>query len=160
MTITWSAILWAGLVATTLAAACFWLFRAFGLTVFSPSSQLGCLFLSNPRLPLTESLGLVLLFALGSSGVAWLYAAVLQQVGGVSLGGGALLGLVHGGIAAAALPVLGTISACVRSGFLSPPGRFGLAWGRGTPAAVVVGHLVYGATLGATLAAFLTPPAS
>ncbi len=159
MTITWSAILWAGLVATTLATACFWLFRAFGLTEFSPSGQLGCLFLGNPKLPLTESLGLVLLFVLGSTLVAWLYAAVLGRTGGVSLGGGALLGLVHGGIAVAALPVLGTISACVRSGFLPPPGRFGLAWGRGTPAGVVVGHVVYGATLGATLAAFLTPPA-
>ena len=158
MTITWSAILWAGLVATTLAAACLRVFRTFGLTEFSASSQLGCLFLGNPRLPLTESLGLVLLFVLGSTVVAWLYAAVLRQVGGVSLGGGALLGLVIGGISAASLPVLGTISACVRSGFLPPPGRFGLAWGRGTPAAVVVGHLVYGATLGATLAAFLRPP--
>jgi hypothetical protein len=101
---------------------------------------------------------MVLFFALGSTAVAWLYAAVLDRVGGVSLGGGALLGLLHGGIAVAALPVLGTISACVRSGFLPPPGRFGLAWGRGTPAGVVVGHVVYGATLGATLAAFLTPP--
>ena len=159
MTITWSAILWAGLVATTFAACCFWLFKAFALTEFSPSTQLGCLFLGNPRLPLTESLGLVLFFALGSTVVAWLYAAVLGRVGGVSLGGGALLGLLHGGIAVAALPVLGTISACVRSGFLPPPGRFGMAWGRGTPAGVVVGHVVYGATLGATLAAFLTPPA-
>lgn len=159
MTITWSAILWAGLVATTLAAACFWLFRTFGLTEFSPSGQLGCLFLGNPRLPATEGLGTVLLFVLGSTLVAWLYAALLQRAGGVSLGGGALLGLVHGGIAVAAFPLLGTISACVRSGFLPPPGRFGLAWGRWTPAGVVAGHVVYGATLGATLAAFLTPPA-
>ena len=159
MTITWSAILWAGLVATTLAAACFWLFRTFGLTEFSPSAQLGCLFLGNPRLPLTESLGLVLLFVLGSTLVAWAYAAVLQGAGALSPGGGALLGLVHGAITVAALPVLGTISACVRSGFLPPPGRFGMAWGRWTPAGVMAGHVVYGATLGATLAAFLTPPA-
>jgi len=159
MTITWSAILWAGLVATTLAAAFFWLLRAFGLTEFSPSTQLGCLFLGNPRLPFTESLGLVLLFVLGSTAVAWLYASLLRQAGGVSLWGGALLGLVHGAVAVAALPVLGTISACVRSGFLPPPGRFGMAWGRWTPVGVAVGHVLYGAALGAILAAFLTPPA-
>lgn len=159
MTITWSALLWAGLVATTLAAAFFWLLRTFGLTEFSPTSQLGCLFLRNPRLPLTETLGLLLLFALGSTVVPWLYAALLRQAGGVSTVGGALLGLVHGALVVAAFPVLGTISACVRSGFLPPPGRFGLAWGRWTPAGVVAGHLLYGAALGAILAAFLTPAA-
>ena len=158
MTIPWSAILWAGFVATTLAAACFWVFRTFGWTQLSPSSQLGCLFFGNPRLPLTEVVGLLLLFVLGSTLVAWLYALLLRQTGGVSLGRGALLGLVHGGVAVASLPTLGTISACVRSGFLPPPGRFGLAWGRGTPAGVVVGHVVYGAAVGATLAAFMAPP--
>lgn len=158
MTITWSAILWAGLVATTLSAACFWLFRTFGWTDFNPSSQLGCLFFGNPRLPLAESVGLVMLFLLGSTVVAWLYAAVLRQTGGVSLAGGALMGLAHGAVTVASFPVLGTISACVRSGFLPPPGAFGLGWGRGTPAGVVAGHVVYGATLGAALAAFLVPP--
>ncbi|HEX2188012.1 MAG TPA: hypothetical protein VHG51_03890 [Longimicrobiaceae bacterium] len=158
MSIPWSAIFWAGFVATTLAAACFWVFRTFGWTEFSPTTQLGCLFFGNPRLPLAESVGLVLLLALGSTVVAWLYAALLRQTGGVTLGGGALLGLVHGALTVAVLPVLGTISACVRSGFLPPPGRFGLAWGRGTPAGVVAGHVVYGAAVGATLAAFMAPP--
>lgn len=158
MSIPWSAILWAGFVATTLAVACFWVFRTFAWTELNPATQLGCLFFGNPRLPLAESVGMVLLFALGSTVVAWLYAALLRQVGGVSLGGGALLGLVHGALAVAALPVLGTISACVRSGFLPPPGRLGTAWGRGTPAGVVAGHVVYGAAVGATLAAFMAPP--
>lgn len=158
MTITWSAILWAGLVATTLAASFFWLFRTFSWTQFSPSSQLGCLFFRNPRIPAVEVVGLAVLFLLGSTILAWMYAAVLGQTGGISLRGGALLGAVHGGVTVVALPFIGTISACVKSGYLPPPGRFGLGWGRGTPAGVVAGHAVYGAALGATLAAFLAPP--
>jgi hypothetical protein len=158
MTITWSAILWAGFVATTFAAACFWVFRTFAWTQFSPSSQLGCLFFGNPRLPLTESVGLVLLFVLGSTVAAWLYAALLREMGGPTLGRGALLGFVHGALVVAALPLLGTISACVRAGLLPPPGLLGLGWGRGTPAGVVAGHVVYGAAVGAILAAFVAPP--
>ncbi|HEV2148270.1 MAG TPA: hypothetical protein VGR37_12770 [Longimicrobiaceae bacterium] len=158
MTITWSAILWAGFVATTFAAVCFWVFRTFAWTEFSPASQLGCLFFGNPRLPLTEVVGLLLLFLLGTTVAAWLYAMLLRQLGGPSFGRGAVLGLVHGALAVAGLPLLGTISACVRSGLVPPPGRLGLGWGRGTPAGVVAGHVVYGAAVGAILAAFVAPP--
>lgn len=157
MTITWSAILWSGFMATTFAAACLWVFRTFGWTVFSPSTQLGCLFFGNPRIPAAEGVGLLLLFLLGSSVVAWLYAGLMGWLGGVSLGRGALVGLVHGTLAVLVLPAFGTISACVRAGHLPEPGILGLGWGRGTPVGVVAGHVVYGAAVGAILAGFAVP---
>ncbi|MBV9772600.1 MAG: hypothetical protein JO040_01535 [Gemmatimonadetes bacterium] len=154
----WSAILWAGFVATTLAAAALRLFRSFGWTEFSPAAQVGCFFVNNPRIPLAESLGLLVLFLVGTSLLAWLYAAVMRGMGGPSLGSGALLGVVQGVAVVALLPSLGKVSACVKNGSVPAPGRLGLEWGRGTPAGIVLGHLVYGAALGATLAAFAAPP--
>lgn len=158
MEIGWSAIVWAGFVATTLAAACLRLFRSFGWTEFSPASQVGCFFFDNPRLPLAESLGLVLLFLVGTLVLAGTYAAVLDGMGGASLGSGALLGVLQGIVVVALLPSLGKVSACVRNGSIPAPGRLGLEWGRGTPAGIVLGHLVYGAALGTILAAFAAPP--
>lgn len=150
----WSAIIWAGFIATTLAAAFFWVTRSFGWTKFSPTTQLGCLFFRDPRGPATESLGLLVLFGLGSTLLPFVYQFLLVRSIGLSAGGGAILGLLHGAILAALLPSLGTISACVRHGFMPPPGRFGLAWGWMTPAAVVAGHALYGGIVGAILAAF------
>jgi hypothetical protein len=151
----WIAIAWSGFVATTLAASFFWLVRSLGWTTFSPTVQLGCIVSRDPLHPLTETLGVVFLFLLGSTVVPALYSLVLADWTGVSGAAGALLGLVHGLVAAALLPTLGMISACVRSGAISPPGYFGVRWGWLTPVGVVVGHLLYGGVTGAVLAAFL-----
>lgn len=158
MGIGWSAVLWGGFVATTLAAACLRLFRSFGWTEFSPASQVGCIFFDNPRLPLAESVGLLILFLAGSTVLAWIYAGLLKGMGGPSWGKGAVLGVVQGAAVVALLPTVGKVSVCVRNGTIAAPGRLGLQWGRGTPAGIVLGHLVYGAALGAILAAFAAPP--
>jgi hypothetical protein len=153
----WIAIVWSGFVATTLAASFFWLVRSLGWTTFSPTIQLGCLLTGDPRLPLTETLGLALLFLLGSTVVPALYGVLFATLTGVSGLAGALLGLAHGLLAGALLPTLGMISACVRSGAIPPPGHFGIRWGWPTPFGVVFGHLLYGGVTGAVMAAFLRP---
>lgn len=150
----WFAIAWSGFVATLIASAFFWLLRSFGWTRFSPSVQVGCIFLRNPSSPVTETLGFVILLLLGSTLVPAAYAKLFQLWTGPSWSTGALVGVVHGILAAALIPALGMISACVRSGATPAPGRLGLAWGRATPAGVVVGHLVYGGIAGAILAGF------
>jgi hypothetical protein len=155
----WSAIFWSGFVATTLAVACGRLFRSFEWTELSPASQVGCFFFDNPRLPAAEAVGLLLLFGLGSTLVPALYGTILSAAGAVSWRGGTLVGVVHGTIAVGLLPYVARYSACVRNGVTPPPGRFGLGWGRGTPAAIVLGHVIYGAVLGAALAAFTRPSA-
>lgn len=153
----WSAIIWAGFVATTLAAACMWVFRNYRWTQFSPATQLGCFFIRDPRLPATEGVGLLLLFVLGSSLLSAVYSALLEAFGGPSWGTGLLLGLLHGALAVAALPYAARVSACVRAGFVPPPGPLGMAWGRGTAAGIVLAHVVYGGVLGWTLQWFATP---
>ncbi len=150
----WIALGWSGFVATTLATAVFWAFRSLGWTLYSPTVQIGGIFFRDPDSPNTETLGFVILFLLGSTVVPALYSLVLGSWGGANWQSGAAVGVVHGLIAVAALPLIGTISASVRSGPLPHPGPFGLSWGRITPVAIVLGHGVYGGVVGAILAGF------
>lgn len=150
----WFAVAWAGFVATTLSAALFWVVRSVGWTRFSPTEQLGCLFLRNPRSPTTETIGFVLLFLLGSTVVPAAYVGIMRLLGEPGWWEGAVLGAVHGLAAAALLPAFGMITACGRAGLVPPPQRFGLGWGRATPFALVVGHALYGAVAGAIVAGF------
>lgn len=150
----WIAIGWAGFVATMLQLAFFGVLHSVRLTQFSPTVQLGCIFFRNPRSPGTDTLGYLLLVALGSSVVPLLYSAIFSSFDGPSWQVGLALGTVHGALAAAALPLLGTISACIRAGAFPPPGLFGVRWGRFTPVGVVLGHSLYGGVAGAILAAF------
>lgn len=154
----WTALVFAGFVATVLSACVFWVFRTFELTRFSPTSQLGCLFFREPNVPLTETTGFLLFLALGISLVPALYAWIMGVLGGAGWGTGLLAGLLHGAAAAAALPLLERVSECVKQGRLPPPGRFGLGWGRATPLVVVAGHMAYGAVLGGVLNAFRHGP--
>lgn len=149
-------VVWAGFVASVLAACVFWAFRALGWTRFSATGQLGCLIYDDPRLPMTETVGFGLFLLLNATVVAALYAWVLRAVGGPGWVSGLGVGTVHGLLVAGALPWLARASKCVRMGRLPPPGRLGLAWGRATPVAVWLGHAAYGGVLGAVLAALST----
>jgi hypothetical protein len=146
--------MWAGFVASVLAACVFWLFRTFNLTLFSPTSQLGCLLHDEPRVPATETTGLALYLLLGVTVVAAAYGALMEVVGGVGWDAGVVVGAVHGAATVAALPLLGQVNRCVKNGRIPQPGRMGLQWGASTPAAVILGHMVYGGVLGAVLAGF------
>ena len=150
----WSATIWAGFVASVLAACVFWLFRTFNLTLFSPTTQLGCLFNGEPRVPATETVGLVLYLLLGMTVVPAVYGALIRAMGGAGWDAGVVVGAVHGALTVAVLPLLGNVSRCVRKGRIPHPGRLGLKWGSSTPAVVALGHMVYGGVLGAVLAGF------
>ena len=150
----WSAIVWAGFVASILSACVFWLFRSFQLTQFSPTTQLGCLFFREPNVPLTETVGFLLFLALGVSLVPAAYALVLAVLGGPGWVTGTLAGVVHGSAAVAALPLLARASQCIREERIPAPGRFGLSWGQATPVAMVAGHAAYGGIVGGVVGAF------
>lgn len=150
----WIAIVWSGFVATTIAAAFFWVARSLGWTRFSPPVQLGCLLIPDPRRPITETVGFAILFVLGSTAVPALYGAILVAWNGPAWIGGLILGGFAGLAVAAALPLYGTISACVRSGAIPLPGPFGIGWGRPTPGIIFAGHMIYGAIFAAVYAGF------
>ncbi|HYW06180.1 MAG TPA: hypothetical protein VE913_04435 [Longimicrobium sp.] len=151
----WSATIWAGFVASVLAASVFWLFRNLNLTQFSPTSMLGCIFHGEPRVPLTETVGLVLYMLLGGTLVAAAYGWLMAALGGVGWDAGVVVGAVHGAATVAALPWFGRANRCVKKGRVPAPGAWGLGWGAATPPAVVLGHMAYGGVLGAVMAGFL-----
>lgn len=150
----WIAIVWSGLVATTFATAFFWIGRSFEWTRFSPPIDVGCLIISDPKRPITETLGFFLIFLIGSTAVPALYGAILDYWTGPAWIGGLILGGFWGLGVAAALPLYGTISACVRSGAIPAPGPFGIEWGRATPGIIFAGHMLYGAIFAAVHAGF------
>jgi len=154
MQLSLAAVVWAGFVATILSTALFWVAHTYGATRFNLPVQLGCLALTDPRNPRTETLGFGILLLAGSLPVAYAYAALLGRVFPPGWGGGVLLGALHGAAVLAALPLLGTISACARKGEMEPPGLAGLGWGRFTPLVIVAGHVVYGGVIGLALGAF------
>jgi hypothetical protein len=141
-----------------LAAFIFWLFRALGLTQLSATGQLGCLFLDDPRLPMTETLGFGLFLVLHATLLAAVYGGLLRAAGGAGWGSGAALGAVHGAAVAAGLPWLARASRCVRMGRIRAPGHLGLQWGRATPVALLAAYAVYGGVFGAVLRSLSTRP--
>lgn len=149
----WVRMLWAGLVATVLLLAVPRLIQAWGRSVSLPI-LVGGVFLADVRRPTTETLGFVLVLLVGTAGLPWVYDAVFAAAGGPSLAFGAALGAAHGMIVAAALPLVGTISASVRGRSLPPPGDLGRAWGWLTAIGLLAGHIAYGGALGAILASF------
>jgi hypothetical protein len=150
----WFAIIWSGFVATTLALAVFWVGRSFQWTSFSPTVQMGCIVLPDPRRPLTETIGFVIIYLIGSTLAPALLTALLGLWSGPAWIGGLLVGGVLGIAVAAALPIAGMISACIRLGYIQPPGKFGLEWGKPTPAIIILGHMVYGTVAAAIHAGF------
>jgi hypothetical protein len=150
----WQELIWSGFVATTLAAAVSWIPRSFAWTRFNPTVQLGCLVFSDPRDPRTETLGLVLLFGLGTGLFPLVYAPLIAALGTVSWPTGLFIGAVHGLLVAALLPLWAPLSACVRAGLFPLPGQLGLQWGKATPFVVVMGHVIYGVVIAEMLAAF------
>lgn len=154
MEISWSVLLWSGVIATTFAAATFWAFHNLGWTRFTPGTMLAALMFRDVRAPLAETVGQVVFFVLGSVVLPWGYGYLFALVGGPGTWTGGALGALHGLVVALIMPVFGTISASVRHGRESPPGWLGLGWGKATPFSLLVGHLVYGGVLGASLAAF------
>jgi hypothetical protein len=141
----------AGFVAVILSIALFYIFRAFDLTLFSPTVQLGGIIFRDPRHPAAETTGFFLLLVIGSTLVAALYVLLFGWLGGPTWSSGLAIGIVHGVLAAGLLPLFGTISASVRAGAVPAPGRFGIEWGWLTPIILAAGHGLYGGVLGAIL---------
>jgi hypothetical protein len=150
----WIAPVWSGLVATLAALAFFWVARSLEWTRFSPTIQAGCLIVPDPRRPITETVGFVLLLVIGSTLLPLVFQIPLGVWGGPMWIGGVVVGGFAGLATAGMLPGLGMISACVRSGVVPPPGPFGIGWGRPTPAVILVGAMIYGAVLATVLAGF------
>lgn len=150
----WVALGFSGFVATILALVFFWLARSFHWTTFSPTILLGCLVLPDARRPLTETAGFLLLLLGGSTVGAVLFRTILEGASLRGWLGGVAVGGVMGILISVVSPLVGMNTACVRAGSIPPPGPFGIAWGRATPAVILMGSVVYGVSFAAIHAGF------
>lgn len=100
-----------------------------------------------------------LLVLAGGWAAAVVYALAFEQWGRADWWSGALMGAIHGvAVLTVALPVLPGLHPRMASEHrgpeptraLEPPGFMGLHYGRATPVATLVAHVVYGAILGAS----------
>jgi hypothetical protein len=153
----WSGWAIFGLIATAALTAVLLGAQLAGLTRLDIPLMLGTVFVADPdRARVVGSMVHLVngyAFALG-------YAAAFAVAGEATWWGGALLGLVHAAIALLVivplLPALHPRMASVLTGLnteagLEPPGLLALHYGRETPIVTIVGHVAFGAALGALL---------
>ncbi len=146
-----------GLVATAALTAVMITAQLAGLTRLDLPLLLGTMFTDDPDRG--RVIGFFVHLAAGQ-GFALGYAAAFALLDRATWWGGALLGLLHVGIALTVIvPLLPGIHprlASHRAGRsstarLEPPGLLGLNYGGRTPAVAIVAHVAYGAALGLLL---------
>lgn len=150
----WVALVSAGFFATTLALVFFTLARAVRLTKLDPTADFGGLLTRDRDHPLSDTIGIVLLFLLGSAPLPALLATLLSGWAGPAAAGGAIAGGFLGLLIGFALSIPGMIRAQSRFGAPRVPGPFGIGWGKATPGVIVAGCMLYGAVAAAVLAGF------
>jgi hypothetical protein len=147
-----------GLVATAILTVVMIGAQLLGLTRLDLPLMLGTIGSDDPDR--ARVLGFLLHLAVGE-GFALGYAAVFALLDEATWWLGALLGLLHVGVALTILvPLLPGIHprmATERAGpvtpaVLEPPGLFGLNYGAETPAVAIVAHVMFGIALGLLLA--------
>ena len=100
---------------------------------------------SGERSAVVYVYGMIVQLVLGAL-TALLYRLVFLQLDSATfVGWGALLGLVHGLLAALLLPLA---ARGARAGVAERPGLGGVAYGRATPLALVAAHVVFGVWVG------------
>ncbi len=144
-----------GFIATLVLDVLFSAAQALGLTRLSLPYVLGTMVTKSRDRAKLYGFGLHLIFGWAA---ALIYVAAFHQLGRAGWWRGALGGLLHAAVVLfvllPALPGLHPRMASERHGpeaekQLEPPGKIGLHYGLSTPAAIVLGHAIYGAILGA-----------
>lgn len=149
-----SIVLW-GFVGSILVTTIMYACRGLGLSRMSFPILVGTLFTSNRDR--AQVLGFLCYLLVGWI-VAIVYALVFESLGRATWWIGALGGFIHGlFVLATIVPLLPSLHPRVASEYdgptptrmLEPPGFLALNYGRGTPIATMVAHVVYGGVLGA-----------
>jgi len=152
--VNWPFLLLWGLISTLILTTVLSAAQGLGLTRISLLFVLGTLFTSDRDL--AKLIGF-LVHLINGWWIALIYAAVFHSLGMATWWLGAGMGLIHALFVLVTvfplLPGLHPRMATEQRGptptrELEPPGFLALHYGRGTPLAVVVSHMIYGAVLG------------
>jgi hypothetical protein len=146
-------LVWAGFAATLIAEWLEWMARAAGWTRHSSARVMGCLVVSRRDARRTWLMGVVLNMLVGAVVIPLAYGVVFETTGRADAINGLIIGLLHGVVVGAALPLIARAGRC--TGALAAPGLFGWRFGRLTPFTLLFVRMVYGAVLGYV---YVVPP--
>ena len=157
MEIMWLQAIAAGIVGTALMTLAIFAGKIMGLGS-DMVRVLGLAFVSEENPTRLYAVGLVVHFMFGAL-FGIVYAVLLTAVGvaafvGAAASWGAIFGILHGFTVGAALGALPVVHPRMGSeGVLQAPGLFGRNIGVGMPVALVLLHIIYGATAGVVYSA-------
>ncbi|MBI3967760.1 MAG: hypothetical protein HY329_19140 [Chloroflexi bacterium] len=137
-----------GFVGTVLMTILLYVGPSVGFPPMDLATMLGTLFVRDTNTAFW--LGLALHFTMGSVVLAWLYAALYRYLPGPPWVRGTVWGIGLWLLSqAVVMPLLGSVHPQITAGQMPAPGFFTLNLGVLAPIGSLIGHLVYGATLGA-----------
>lgn len=134
--------MWSGLIALFISTWLLMILRKLEVTQYLPRAYWSCgLFggTANAALLFAGLLRMILLITL----VPVVYALIFARLHDASALNGALIGIAHGALAGAVLPL-----AARRCGATLAPGLLGWRLGKATPLVLLFVHAAYGAVLG------------
>ena len=138
----WPLLVWSGLIALLVSTWLLMLLRKLEVTKYLPRAYWSCgLFgaTGNGALVFAGLLRMTLMI----TGFPVIYALIFTRLHDASALNGALIGLAHGFVAGAVLPL-----AARRCGGAMAPGLLGWRLGKATPVVLLAVHALYGAVLG------------
>lgn len=154
----WDAISWTGaivwgIVATVAFTAFSMMGSRMGMTRMDLLELLGSIFVS-PGTPASKATGLIVHSMNGAVlAIAWAYGAALLDAP-ANWWTGAVWGVVLWVLALLMLTSMGAVHPAIRRGQVQDPGPAATNFGKLTPVASLLGHLVYGVVLGWLYQAF------
>jgi hypothetical protein len=142
----WPALL-AGLAGTAAMTAVMVMGRAAGMTEMDIMLIAGGMMTGDRRR--ARLMGAMIHLVMGTVVFGLLYAALFAGIDSAGALTGLVIGFVHGLVVGAlAMPMMGAVHPRMRAGregfALPAPGIMGTGYGRGTPAGILIAHLVYG----------------
>ncbi|MGQ0812859.1 MAG: hypothetical protein ACT4O1_00130 [Gemmatimonadota bacterium] len=141
-TISWSLLLWSGLLAVVVNSWCLMILRKLGTTRYLPRAYWSCVLFGSAGDAALVFAGLLRMVAMIVV-FPFFYVLVFAYTGRAEALVGLALGALHGLLAGFLLPL-----AARRCAGAHPPGLFGWQLGRATPLVLLFVHAVYGSLLG------------
>ncbi len=144
----WLSAFWAGLAGGVVMGIWAMMMNMVGFSQMSMANYEGCMITGNTEGTGTFAAGMVMHLVL-SVLIAFVYAFAFETIwGNATWLSGLVFGAVHWIIAGLVLPMMDSMSTCVKRNAMTPLRMFASGYGSDAVITFLVGHLLYGAVVG------------